>query len=42
MTIHNQQLAVSDPENPYFSKIDQTIRLLLSAVGDVPEYYLIG
>jgi hypothetical protein len=37
MTIHNQQLAVSDPEDTYFSKIGRTIRLLLNAVDDEPE-----
>ncbi len=40
--IHNQQLAVSDPENTYFNKINRTIRLLLNSVEDELEQHLIG
>lgn len=42
MAIHNQQLAVSDPENTYFNKIDRTIRLLLNPANDELEQHLIG
>ena len=42
MVIHNQQLAVSDPENIYFNKINRTIRLLLSPAEDELEPHLIG
>lgn len=42
MAIHNQQLAVNDPENTYFNKINWTIRLLLNPAEDELEQHLIG
>ncbi len=42
MAIHNQQLAVSDPENTYFNKINRTIRLLLNPPENELEQHLIG
>ncbi len=42
MAVHNQRLAVSDPENTYFNKIGRTIRLLLNSPENELEYHLIG
>ena len=42
MAVHNQQLAVSDPENTYFNKINRTIRLLLNPPENELEQHLIG
>jgi S1-C subfamily serine protease len=42
MAIHNQQLAVSDPESTYVNKINRTIRLLLNPADDELEQHLIG
>ena len=42
VAIHNQQLAVNDPENTYFNKISRTIRLLLNSPNDELEEHLIG
>ena len=42
MAVHNQRLAVSDPENTYFNKIGRTIRLLLNSPENELEQHLIG
>lgn len=42
MAIHNQRLAVSDPENTYFNKIGRTIRLFLNPPENELEQHLIG
>ncbi|MDH5761359.1 MAG: serine protease [Nitrospinota bacterium] len=42
MAIHNQQLAVNDPENTYFNKISRTFRLLLNPPENELEEHLIG
>lgn len=42
MAIHNQQLAVSDPESTYFNKINWTIRLLFNTADDELEQHLVG
>jgi len=41
-TIHNPQMTVSDPKFIYFSKIDQTIRLLLNSEENEPGFVLAG
>lgn len=42
MAIHNQQLAVNDPEHTYFNKINRTIRILLNSPQDELEEHLVG
>ncbi len=42
MAVHNQRLAVSDPENTYFNKIGRTIRLFLNSPENELEQHLIG
>jgi len=42
MAVHNQQLAVNDPEHTYFNKISRTIRILLNSPKDELEEHLVG
>lgn len=42
MAIHNQQLAMNDPESTYFNKIGWTFRLLLNPADGELEQHLVG